>query len=395
MKPLPALVAGHICVDVIPRFDHLAPGAFLQLMQPGRLITAGPATFSTGGAVSNVGLSLHRLGVPTRLVARVGNDPFAQVVRDIVDSYDPGMSAGIAGSDTATSYTLILNPPGVDRIFLHHPGSNDAFGAGDVNYEMVADAALFHFGYPPMMQQLYRNGGAELVAMMRKVKETGATTSLDMVFPDPTAPGGQADWRSILAQTLPYVDIFVPSIEEMLFMLRRATYEQMQAEAAGGSLLDLVTPELLSDFAQEMLDYGVKIMAFKLGERGMYLRTAGADALRAIGRAAPAGADGWAERELWMPAFRVEVVGTTGAGDATIAGLLSGLLRGLNAEESVTAAVGVGACNVEGPDALSGVRSWEETLARIHAGWPRHPLHLDAPGWQWNEGHQLWSKAQS
>jgi sugar/nucleoside kinase (ribokinase family) len=228
MKPLPAVVAGHICVDVIPKFDHLAPGAFLQLMQPGRLITAGPATFSTGGAVSNVGLSLHRLGVPTRLVARVGNDPFAQVVRDIVDSYDPGMSAGIAGSDTATSYTLILNPPGVDRIFLHHPGSNDAFGAGDVNYEMVADAALFHFGYPPMMQQLYRNGGAELVAMMRKVKETGATTSLDMVFPDPTAPGGQADWRSILAQTLPYVDIFVPSIEEMLFMLRRATYEQMQ-----------------------------------------------------------------------------------------------------------------------------------------------------------------------
>jgi sugar/nucleoside kinase (ribokinase family) len=102
-----------------------------------------------------------------------------------------------------------------------------------------------------------------------------------------------------------------------------------------------------------------------------------------IGRAAPLSPQDWADRELWSPCFRVAVAGTTGAGDATIAGLLSGLLRGMSAEESLTAAVGVGACNVEAPDALSGVRTWEATQERIQ---PRDgnamPLQLDAPGWR-------------
>jgi hypothetical protein len=63
----------------------------------------------------------------------------------------------------------------------------------------------------------------------------------------------------------------------------------------------------------------------------------------------------------------------------------------MSAEESLTAAVGVGACNVEAPDALSGVRTWEATQERIAAGWERHPLRLDSPGWRWNEQYELWS----
>jgi hypothetical protein len=171
MGPLPVVVAGHICVDVIPKLDHLPSGQFMQLFQPGRLIVSGPATFSTGGPVSNTGLSLHRLGVPTRLIARVGNDPFAQIVRTIVDAYSPDLSEGIVSSESATSYSIIINPPGIDRIFLHHPGSNDAFRASDVNYELVSNAALFHFGYPPMMQQMYADNGAELVEMLRRSKQ--------------------------------------------------------------------------------------------------------------------------------------------------------------------------------------------------------------------------------
>ena len=78
----------------------------------------------------------------------------------------------------------------------------------------------------------------------------------------------------------------------------------------------------------------------------------------------------------------MEVVGTTGSGDATIAGFLSGLLRGFGPRETITAAVAVGACNVEAADALSGLRSWEDTLARIAAGWPNRPLDFRAPGWE-------------
>ena len=83
-----------------------------------------------------------------------------------------------------------------------------------------------------------------------------------------------------------------------------------------------VTPELLSDLGQELLDLGTKIVGLKLGERGLYLRTASRAALEAMGRICPSDPAAWADREMWTPCFQVNVVGTTGAGDATIAGEL-------------------------------------------------------------------------
>jgi sugar/nucleoside kinase (ribokinase family) len=392
MTLLPAVVAGHICIDVIPNLDHLRPGQFNQLFQPGRLIVTGPATFSTGGAASNTGLSLHRLGIPTRIIARVGDDPFGRIIRSIVDGYSSNLGQGIVASDSGTSYTIIINPPATDRTFLHHPGANDDFEANDVDYELVSKAALFHFGYPPMMQKMYIHQGAELVEMLQRVKELGVTTSLDMVFPDPTSPGGQADWNAIMRAAAPFVDIFLPSIEELLFMLRRDTYEKMNA---AGDILSQVTPELLSDFSDHLISLGIKIVVLKLGSRGIYLHTANAAQFGDIGRAAPQNLDAWIDRECWVPCFKVNAAGTTGAGDAAIAGFLSGLLRGMDPEECLTAAVGVGACNVEAPDALSGVKSWEATLERIQAGWERYPLEIQSPGWDWDEQHQMWQKTRN
>ena len=109
-----------------------------------------------------------------------------------------------------------------------------------------------------------------------------------------------------------------------------------------------------------------------------------------MGRGAPADLAAWADQELWAPCFQVEVVGTTGAGDATIAGFLSGLLRDLPPLQVMAAAVGVGACDVEAADATSGIRSWEDTLGRIAAGWPQHRLCLSAPGWARDEASGVW-----
>ena len=112
--------------------------------------------------------------------------------------------------------------------------------------------------------------------------------------------------------------------------------------------------------------------------------------LHELGRARPSNLAAWANRELWAPCFQVKVVGTTGSGDATIAGLLSALLRDLSPEQAITAAVAVGACNVEAADALAGIRTWEETWHRMHGRWARHELKLDVPGWQFNEQYHLW-----
>ena len=120
----------------------------------------------------------------------------------------------------------------------------------------------------------------------------------------------------------------------------------------------------------------------KLGSRGLYLRTASEEKIAAMGRCAPADPRAWANQEMWSACFEVEVVGTTGSGDATIAGFLSGLLRGLDPAQAVTAAVAVGACNVEAADALSGLCSWDDTLRRIAAGWERKPLDLAQEGWR-------------
>ena len=161
-------------------------------------------------------------------------------------------------------------------------------------------------------------------------------------------------------------------------MLRRADYDRLKSVGAGSPCPGSpcpggipITPALLADLADQLLAWGVKIVLIKLGDQGVYLRTAGRAALAALGRGGPADPAAWADRELRAPCFQVQVAGTTGAGDATIAGFLAALLRGMGPEDALTAAVAVGACNVEAADALSGIRTWDETWARIAAGWPR------------------------
>jgi sugar/nucleoside kinase (ribokinase family) len=143
---------------------------------------------------------------------------------------------------------------------------------------------------------------------------------------------------------------------------------------------------------QELLDMGAKIVALKIGERGLYLRTASAIALTQMGRCQVADVAAWSDRELWAPCFATRVVGTTGSGDATIAGFLLGLLHAMTPEAALLVACAVGACSVEAIDALSSVRSWSETEARLAAGWAHLPLALDTlhTGWRWDADDNLW-----
>ncbi len=386
------VVAGHLCLDMLPDMSGSSQGQFETMFLPGRLLEVGPVAFSTGGPVSNTGLALHKLGIGPQLMGKVGDDLFGRAIEQIISSYDPHLADGmIVDKTVSTSYTVIINPPGVDRIFLHCPGANDTFKATDVRYELLSAARLFHFGYPPLMKLMYTDDGVQLAEIFRRAKETGVTTSLDMALPDPSSAAGQANWEAILKATLPYVDIFLPSIEEILYMLRRETYNQLYQTMGGPNFLPLITPELLSDLSRELLGLGVKIVGLKLGERGFYLRTADQAAMEALGRARPANPAAWADKALWAACFKVEVVGTAGSGDATIAGFLSALLRDMSPEAAVTAAVAVGACNVEAADTLSGIRLWAETMNRVASGWERYDLALEAPGWRFDDRQQVWT----
>lgn len=370
-EPPLAVVAGHICLDIIPSLAGQT-GQVAELLVPGKLVNVGPATTATGGAVSNTGQALHRLGIRTRLMGKVGEDLFGGGIRDLLGTLDPALAEGmIVAPGEPTSYTLVVSAPDFDRIFLHCPGANDTFVAADLDTAQLQGVRLFHFGYPPLMKRMYQDDGAELARLMQAAKQAGPTTSLDLSLPDPASESGRVDWQAILQAALPHVDVFLPSLDEILFMLDRERFEVMRGSGQAASA------ELLGELAERLLAMGPAVVGLKLGEGGLYLRTAAEpDRFASAGPAlARLDAGAWTGRELHAPCFATQVVGTTGSGDCTIAGFLAGLLDSGSPEEALLLGVGTGAFNVEAPDATSGIRHARVVRDRIAAGWDR----LDSP----------------
>lgn len=363
------VVAGHICLDIIPQLT--GP----ELPAPGRLTKIGAATISTGGAVANTGLALHRLGAAVKLMGKVGDDTLGRVLLDELRLQGPALASGmIVSKGEATSYSIVISPPSIDRSFMHCSGANDSFTSHDIPYDALGGARIFHFGYPPLMATLYARGGAELLEILARVHERGAVTSLDLSQPDPNSAAGQVDWEDWLKRVLPAVDLFFPSVEELLFMLDRKTFQMW---TQGDAKIDA---PLVRWLCETLIDMGVAVVAIKLGERGLYVRTS-ADPLRIGGLCdrLPLNAADWIDREIYAPCFRPRaIVGTTGSGDCTIAGFLTALLRGASPAGAATAATAVGAASVEAGDATSGVPAWSTIAQRIAAGWPRLTTRLDS-----------------
>lgn len=378
-------MCGHLCLDVIPGFPR--DSGSQDWFRPGRLSIVETATVATGGAVSNVGISLHRLGFAVRLLAGIGDDPLAGLLLARMREQGRGLADDlIVLPGTATSYTVVLNPPGVDRIFLHCPGANDSFTGNELDDAVVESGAIFHFGYPPLMKQFWSDGGVRLARLLGRARARGALTSLDMSLPDPSSPSGRVDWAALLDRALPMVDMFVPSIEELLFMLDRVAFDRLQKKGGAEAIVREITFEEIREVAERILSRGVSAVLVKLGDRGAYLRTSPRAFSGAEGLDRPA----WQDREIASPCYGVDrVAGTTGSGDATIAGFLGSIARGLDPAAALGMAVAVGACCVEEPDATSGVRTWAETQARVAAGWKRRPDRPRERGWT-DQGDGSW-----
>src|SRR5207244_7152333 len=127
-----------------------------------------------GGAVSNTGLARHKFGISTGLMGKVGSDLFGQAILQIVESYGSGLSKGmVVVPSESSSYSIIISPPNADRMLIHAPGCNATFGADDVRYDTLESVRLFHFGYPPLMERMYTDNGAELATIFHWVKAIG------------------------------------------------------------------------------------------------------------------------------------------------------------------------------------------------------------------------------
>ena len=391
-RPVDVAAAGHICLDIIPKFPEGAGKTIEEIMRPGKLVNVEEAAISTGGPVSNTGIGLSILGLEVEFITQVGDDYFGEAI--ISRLRKSGHSEGVRiAKGQCSSYTIAIAPPGIDRIFLHNPGTNNTFTSGSVDSELVKKARLFHLGYPPLMRGLYANDGEELMKTFKKAKEAGATTSLDMSLPDPTSESGKSNWDLILQKTLPYVDIFLPSIEEGMFMTQRERYLDMRQKNGGREILDLLNGDDYTPLAEKFLAYGSRMVGLKSAHRGWYLKTGSKEALGNMGTAQPADLDKWANRELWCPSFHVEkIASATGSGDSSIAGFLATYLRGEGIERCLQFANCVGSQNIQQLDALSGIKTWEETVAMVEANLSQNELDPKTLGWEWDANWRMWMK---
>lgn len=367
------IVAGHVCVDITPVFPaYQKVEKASDVLVPGKLVQMDGIDIHTGGAVSNTGLAMKILGADVCLMGKTGKDELGTILKNIFEGYDAAEGI-LTAEGERTSYTIAIAIPGIDRTFLHDPGCNDTFSYRDIPEEKLSGVSLFHFGYPSLMRNMYRDGGKEFLEMVKMLKARGIATSVDLAMIDGKSEGGREDWRKILEEALPYIDFFVPSIEELCWMIDRPRYEKWAARARGGDMAMILDPEKdIKPVADQCMELGAKVLMLKCGAPGLYYRTAGEEKLREFSGIVGIDEKDWADREGFETSYIPErVLSGTGAGDTTIAAFLTSMLEGYPFEMCIHLAAAQGACCVAAYDSLSGLKPLKELEAKIKNGWKK------------------------
>jgi sugar/nucleoside kinase (ribokinase family) len=204
------------------------------------------------------------------------------------------------------------------------------------------------------MKRMYADSGSELVHIFRTAKGCDMQTSLDLAAVDPDSEAGHADWCRILGNVLPFTDYFVPSFEELCFMIDRDRYNALSAYSGDGDILsDIDINKDIIPLALSVMKMGAQVVMIKCGSKGIYYRSRTEDG--------------------FVKSYRPsKVVSATGAGDTSIAAFLTAMLNGYSLPDSVKLAAAEGASCVEAVDALSGIRPLDELEQKIRAGWEQN-----------------------
>ncbi|MEI6048059.1 MAG: carbohydrate kinase family protein [Bacteroidota bacterium] len=369
MKRYDVVIAGYICVDLIPDFKKTQSGTGISsLFIPGKLIEIDGISFALGGVVPNTGLAMKKFGKKVFLNGLIGDDFMGKIAIEWLDKYD--LAEGIKITDKAgTAFSIVIAPPGIDRIFLESPGCNQIFDNGFVNFEAVSQSLVFHFGYPPLLKQFYQNNGSQLVDLFSEVQKMGVVTSLDFSLPDPESESGRVAWPEILNKILPYTDIFVPSMEEVLQIMQPGEYAAILSSSVSAEIISQVLVNTLREIGKRFIDSGVKILLIKAGQWGAYLITGD---VSSINEKAGTNLDKgkWNHRELWCNAYKADplkIRNSSGAGDTSVAAFLSALLDGENPESVVRYAALAGRNNLYCNNLHDDLSNWHEMTKEINS----------------------------
>jgi len=296
---------GQITADVVVNWTEEIPergkSEFVERIQ-----------LHNGGCACNTAIDLAKIGTSVGIVGKVGTDGFGDFLISLMKDNGVNTTGIKRAARVNTSSTVVLVDPDGERRFLHYSGANAKLRIDDIDFEMIKGAKILHLAPIYLLPGLDRKSAAKL---LKKAKEMGISTSLD------TAWDAKNQWLDIIEQSLPYTDIFLPSLDEAKMISKK---------------------ESLSDVAKFFLSYGIKIVGLKMGKKGCYIRTE--------------------KDEIRIPAFKVKAVDTTGAGDAFVAGFLTGMINGWDLELTGKFANAAGACCIMEVGAPQGTRPLEKIL---------------------------------
>jgi len=268
----------------------------------------------TGGCAVNAAVALAKLGIPAEVIGKVGLDALGDFLVGELARNGVGTEGVVRDARRGTSATMVLVNPEGERGFLHFLGANASFSPAEVDLARIRRAAILHVAGALVLPEL---DGPPLARILADAKSAGVVTFLDTVW------DASDRWMELIGPLLPSTDYFVPSIAEA----RRLT---------GG--------ESPSEIARALLDRGAGTVALKMAEEGCFV----ADARRG---------------EFHVPALKVEVVDSTGAGDAFAAGFIAGVWDGWPLVTAARFANAMGALCVTAMGASTGLRTLAETVA--------------------------------
>jgi hypothetical protein len=275
-----------------------------------RLTVAGTA----GGTV----IDTAKLGLRSLAVGAVGDDEKADFVLATMQKFGIDISAMQRLKGVPTSATILNVRPNGDRPALHVRGASDHFDVPLEFYEQVFDAPIVHLGGTGLLRKL---DGENSRILLAEAKRRGRIVTFDLI-------AATAKTIEIVEPLLPFIDYFMPSIEEARDISGRTTPE---------------------DCAAFYLDRGTTCCVFTLGGDGAYY----------------AHQDG---TRLHVPAYKIKVIDTTGCGDAFDAGFITALHHRMEPETAIRFAQAAAALVATGLGSDAGIVSFEDTMEHMRRG---------------------------
>ncbi|QNP69657.1 sugar kinase [Streptomyces roseirectus] len=236
--------------------------------------------FAPAGTAAGTAVTLAKLGASVRTAGAIGTDPIGDLLLSLLARFGVDTSLVLRRDDVQTSASVLPIRPDGSRPAFHVLGANITYGADDAPHDEIAAATHLHLGAPELM------GGEAAAKILRAAREAGTVTSADILA---AGDSGLFDW---IAEALPYVDHLLPNEDQVLGFTGAGSVEEG---------------------ARVFLERGVGCVAVTLGARGALVVTP--------------------QETIEVPAFAVDVVDTTGCGDAFSAGFLRGLGLGRTPRE--------------------------------------------------------------